>query len=121
MSSYEKPQKRVLKARFLIGSCVLETRDASIIYSFVIGQLTKFLAYYSYLERVFINLKQSLVNKAPDVTKSSVRFLSTNLLNPSHSFFFSKKASFMCPFLLFVVQISFYFIISLSLILSFSF
>ena len=88
MSSYEKPQKRVLKARFLIGSCVLETRDASIIYSFVIGQLTKFLAYYSYLERVFINLKQSLVNKAPDVTKSSVRFLSTNLLNPSHSFFF---------------------------------
>ena len=45
-SLYEKPQKRVLKAR------VLEIQDASIICSFVTGQLTKFLAYYSYLERV---------------------------------------------------------------------
>ena len=36
--------KRVLKARVLIGSRVLETRDASFPLSFKIGQLTKLLA-----------------------------------------------------------------------------
>ena len=36
--------KRVLKARVLIGSRVLETRDASFPLSFKTGQLTKLLA-----------------------------------------------------------------------------
>jgi len=67
-----------------------------------------------------INLKQSVVNKAPDIIKSSVWFLSTNLLNPSHSFF-QRKLLLCVTFLLSVVQISFYFIISLSLIFVFLF
>ena len=35
--------KQVLKARVLIGSRVLETRDASFTYSFKTGKLTKLL------------------------------------------------------------------------------
>ena len=41
-----------------------------------------------------INLKQSAVNKAPDIIKSSVWFLSTKLLNPSRSFFFFQESFF---------------------------
>ena len=48
----QKHLTRVSKTRVLIKSRVLETRDASFIHCFRIGQLTKLLKYYCYLERV---------------------------------------------------------------------